>query len=195
MDVSEASRWFANTSVDGWNGTVWVSNIAAGDFHAFDRFITERTFGAKKRVFHTPEESKIDYAAYPIIRTADGKVWIVTSDNADIEGTEAYAQSYLLLEASLQAQVIEHTTQLLSSGMRGPLTEAVIATYYCDLERYSSSSSDTFNNVVYGGYEITLPNNSAIDVEKELRINSVYYEVKEVIPELLTTVCRCLKRA
>jgi len=195
MDVAEASLWFANTSVDGWNGTAWVRNIATGDFHAYDRFITERTFGAKKRVFHTPEDHKIDYVTYPIIRTADSKVWIVSSDNADIEGTEAYAQSYLLLEATLQGDIIEHTTQTLASGAEGPLTETVLATHYCDLERYSASNSDIFQNVTYGGYEITFHRGVTINVENEVRINGVYYEVKEVIPELLTTVCRCLKRA
>lgn len=195
MEVAEASRWFANTSVDGWNGTAWVKNIASGDFHAFDRFITERTFGAKKRVFHTPEEDKIDYDTYPIVRTADSKIWIVSSDNADIEGTAAYAQSYLLLEASLQAQIIEHTTQTLASGAEGPDSETVLSTEYCDLERYSASNSDMFPNVAYGGYEITMHKGVAVDVEKELKILGIYYEVKEVIPELLTTVCRCVKRA
>lgn len=195
MDVSEAPLWFANTSVDGWNGTAWVRNVATGDFHAFDRFITERTFGAKKRVFYTPEEAKIDYETYPIVRTADGKVWIVTSDNADIEGVDPYAQSYILLEATLQAEVIEHTTQTLASGAEGSVTDTVLATHYCDLERYSAFNSEPFQNTTYGGYEITMHRGVVLDVEKELRINGTYYEIKEVIPELLTTVCRCLKRA
>lgn len=195
MDISEASHWFANTAVDGWNGTSWVLNVGQGDFHSFDRFITERTFGAKKRIFMTPEEHKIDHATYPVVRTTDGKTWIVASENADIEGTEAYAQSYLLLEATLQAEIIEHVTQTLASGAEGPDTEVVLSTHYCDLERYSAANSDLFQNVVYGGYEITLASSVAIDVEKELRINGTYYEVKEIIPELLTTVCRCLKRA
>jgi hypothetical protein len=194
MYVSEASLWFNSVPLDGWDGTAWYSKVAYGDFHAFDRFITERTFGAKKRIFHTPEETKIDYASYPIVRTPDGKVWLITSDNADIEGTEAYAQSYLLLEASLQGQIIEHTTQLLSSGAQGPDTETVVATEYCDLERYSASNSDMFANVTYGGYEITFRSGAAVTVENEILIDGVYYEVKEKIPELLTTVCRCLKR-
>lgn len=195
MKAAEASLWFANTALDGWNGTSWVRNIARGDFHAFDRFITERTFGAKKRIFHTPESYAIDYITYPIVRTADGKTWIVTSDNADIEGSEAYAQSYLLLEATLQAEVIEYTTQTLASGAEGPLTETTLSTEYCDLERYSASNSDLFPNVAYGGYEITFHNGVAIGTDNDIKVNGVYYEVKEVIPELLTTVCRCLKRA
>ena len=195
MDVAEAARWFANTSVDGWNGTSWVLGVGKGDFHSYDRFITERTFGAMKRIFHTPEEFKIDHLTYPVIRTADGKIWIITSDNADIEGSEAYAQSYLILEATLQCEIIEHTTQTLASGAEGQSTESVLATHYCDLERYTAGNSDIFQNVTYGSYEITMHNGVAVTVDNELKINSVYYEVKEVIPELLTTVCRCLKRA
>ena len=194
MHPSEASLWFDDTPLDGWNGTSWVTKVAYGDFHAFDRFITERTFGAKKRIFHTPEEHKIDVTTYPVVRTPDGKIWLVSSENADIQGTEAYAQSYLLLEASIQAELIEHTTETLASGAEGPLVESTVGTYYCDLERYSAANSDLFPNVVYGSYELTIGNHVPVTVEREFKINGVYYEVKEVIPELLTLVCRCLRR-
>lgn len=194
MDIARAARWFARTSLEGWNGTTWKSNVARGDFHAFDRFITERTFGAKKRVFHTPQDYPIDTGTYPVVRSVDGKVWIVTSDNVDVEWDQAYAHSYLLLEATLQCGIIEHTTETLASGAEGPKTETTVSTHYCDLERYSASNSDLFANVTYGGYEITMHNGVTVTTDNELKINGVYYEIKEVIPELLTTVCRCLKR-
>lgn len=194
MHIVEAARWFANTELDGWDGTRWVLNISRGDFMAFDRFISERTFGVKKRIIHVPQVYRFDPSAYPLVRTVDGKIWIVVSDNADIEGRAPYAQSYLLLEATLQAQIIEHTTQTLSSGAQGPDVETVLATEYCDLERYSGTSSDTFGNVSYGLYEVTFPGSVTVSTEYEVKIAGTYYEIREVIPELHTVVCRVLKR-
>lgn len=195
MDVSEASRWFNTVPVDGWNGTSWVRKVAYGDFHSFDRFITERTFGAKKRVFHTPDETRIDFNTYPVIRTPDEKIWIVTTDGADLLHTESYAHSYVILEVAAQADVIGLVSQTLSSGAPGPTTTQVLATYHCDLERYTARNSDTFNNVAYGSYEVTFSKLAQISVENELLIGGSYYEILEIAPELLTTVCRCKKRA
>lgn len=195
MDVSEAALWFNTVPVDGWNGTAWVAEVGFGDFLSYDRFVTDRTFGIKKRIFHAPDDTKIDALTYPVIRTPDDKIWIVISDSADIEGEVAYANSYLLLEATLQAEVIEHVSTELASGAEGPGSDVVLATYHCDLERYSASNSDLFVNVAYGGYEVTLPYGAVVDGTKELKINNVLYEIKEVIPELLTTICRCLRRS
>lgn len=194
MDASEAAVWFANTPVDGWDGTSWVPEVAWGDFHTYDRFISDRTFGAKKRIFLTPEDKKVDVSTYPVIRTGDGQQWIVVSANADIEGVSAYQQAHLILQAGFTADIIEYTTTSLSSGQQRDATENVIATTVCDIERFSVDRSDSFDSVTYGKYKIVLPSNISVDTNKEILVNGDYFEVQEVAPELLTTVIRALRR-
>lgn len=194
MDASEASAWFANTPVDGWNGTSWVPEVAWGDFHAYDRFISERTFGAKKRIFLAPQNKRIDVATYPVIRTGDGAQWIVVSENADIEGVSAYQQAYLIVRAAFTADIIDYTTTTLSSGQQSDATETILATTVCDIERFSVDKSDEFDSVTYGKYKIVIPSNISVDTNKEILVNGDYFEVQEVAPELLTTAIRALRR-
>lgn len=194
MDASEASTWFANTPVDGWDGTNWVSEIAWGDFHTYDRFISERTFGAKKRIFLAPQDKRIDVATYPVIRTGDGLQWIVVSENADIDGVSAYQQAYLVVRAAFTADIIAYTTTSLASGQQKDATENIIATTVCDIERFTVDRSDSFDSVTYGKYKIVLPPNISVDTNNEILVNGDYFEIQEVAPELLTTAIRALRR-
>lgn len=193
MYAGEAALWFANTQLAGWNGTAWVENISAGDFHTYDRFITERTFGAKKRIFLVHEENAFDPVTYPIVRTPDNKTWIVVSENADID-TEVYAQSYLIVEAKFTAAVIEFRTITLSSGQRASSTEETVASYLCDLEQFSLDRSDNFTATTYGIYKVVLPSNAVVHDDNELEIAGRRYEIQELYTELLTKVARVVGR-
>lgn len=195
MHVSEASLWFANESLDGWNGSAWVTEVAMGDFHTYDRFITERTFGAKKRIFLAPQSLSFDPATYPVVRTSDGTVWIVVSDNADIKDDITYEQGYLLVHAAYTADIIELTTTTLASGQQGDPVPTVVGTSVCDLERYTANSSDAFDTVTYGIYKIIVPSSVAVDTDNEISIDGITYEVQEVYEELLTKVAKAIKRA
>ena len=86
MDASEAAEWFATVPLEGWDGSAWVSNVALGDFHSYDRFITERTFGAKKRIFLQPETERLDTSLYSVVRTPEGPQWVVEDEKQDMEG-------------------------------------------------------------------------------------------------------------
>jgi hypothetical protein len=194
MDVSEAASWFATVPLDGWDGSQWVSNVAYGDFHAYDRFITERTFGAKKRIFLQPDDKRLDVAAYPVVRTPDGKQYIVLSDNADIEGVSRYQSTLLMVEAGYSADVVEFQTTTLASGQQSSPTPVTLSTSVCDLDRFSVDKSDEFSTVVYGMFKIVLPASITVDTDHELLIDGAYYEVQDVSPELLAQAIRALKR-
>lgn len=195
MDVSEAAEWFAFTPLDGWDGTQWVTKVAYGDFHTYDRFITERTFGAKKRIFLQPESKRLDPSTYPVVRTPDGKQYIILSDNADIEGTTRYQSSLLMVEAAYSAAVIEFQTTTLASGQESQPTPVTLATTVCDIDRFSVDRSDEFNTVVYGMFKVVLPAGITVDTNYELLIDGAYYEIQDVAPELLAQNVRAIRRA
>jgi hypothetical protein len=194
MKAGEAALWFTQATLDGWNGTAWVQDVCRGDFHTYDRFITERTFGAKKRQFLAHEVNAFDPATYPIVRTEDSKVWMVASDNADIDDA-VYARSYLLHEAKFTAQALTFTTTTRPSGQAGPVTEVLGASTPCDLEQYTIQNSREFDPVAYGVFKVVMPGNFALTDDQELLISGSRYEVKEVWVELLTKVARVTRRA
>jgi len=195
MDVSEAADWFATTPLEGWNGTAWVADVALGDFQVYDRFITERTFGAKKRIFLQPEAHRLDTSLYRLVRTPEGTQWIVVADNMDISGVESYQNTLLLLEASYSADIIEFTTTTLASGQESNPVPSVVGTTVCDVDRFSIDRSDDFSTVVYGVVKVVVPGDITLDTDHELLIDGAYYEVQEVSRELLTNAARALRRA
>ena len=194
MDVSEAACWFATTPLEGWDGSSWVADVAKGDFHTYDRFITERTFGAKKRIFLAPLEYALDFATYPVVRTPDGLVWIVVTDQADLEHSTVYQYSYLLLRADFTADIIAYTTTTLASGQESDATPTVVGTSVCDMERFTGDQSDVFETVNYSLMRIVFPNSMMVDTDHELLIDGLNYEVQDVSPELLTWAVRALRR-
>jgi hypothetical protein len=195
MDVSEAAEWFATVPLDGWDGTQWASKVAYGDFHSYDRFITERTFGAKKRVFLQPDNKRLDTSTYSVVRTPDGRQYIVLSDNADIEGVSRYQSTLLMVEAAYSADVVEYQTTTLASGQEGDPTLVTLSTTVCDMDRFSVDRSDDFATVAYGLFKILVPAGVTVDTNYELLIDGAYYEVQDVSPELLAQAIRALRRA
>lgn len=58
MKLSQANSYFNSVSLDGWNGSAWIPDVIRGNLLSFDRFITERTFGQKKRMLEVGGDRK-----------------------------------------------------------------------------------------------------------------------------------------
>lgn len=196
MDASEAILWFNDTPVSGWNGSAWVSNVAAGDLQVYDRFISDRVFGVKKRIFLTPETTKLDMATYPLIKFEDGTIWLAVSDSPDINGHSegAYQHSFLVLQTNVTIEVIETTTTVRASGAPGDPVRTSILTTWGDLERFGHDRADHQENITFNIFEVTLPGGTAVTPDNLLLIDGDYYDIQEVYPELNTVVVRALRR-
>ena len=195
MDIAEAIDWFADTAIDGWNGSAWVDDVGIGDFLPYDRFVTDRTFGIKKRMLLTPDHGRFDATIYPVVRTFDGKRWMVIAENTDFIGEETYAASYLLMLAAYDAEIIEFQTETMASGQQGNVTEVVVGTTVCDVEEYGVRRSRNLTDVVYGSYEITLPGGVTVTDDHEIRIGNDQYTVNEVSFEGVNQVARTMRRS
>jgi hypothetical protein len=133
---------------------------------------------------------------YQVIRTPNGVIYIVLSHNQDINGGGIYATNFLLQQAPYSADVIELQTTPAPSGIGGTVTPTTIATYHCDLERYTSEGSSEFDTVRYGIMTVVMQGDAfaTINTEHELDIGGTMYEVKEVNHVLDGTELRVLKR-
>jgi hypothetical protein len=194
MEAAEASLWFSDTPLAGWNGTAWVSEIAWGDFLTYDRFITDRTFGAKKRLYLTHESYSFDPVTYPVVKTPDSKVWIVVSKEVDMNAESPYAETYLLLETAFTASIQTIQTTTLASGQVRKTSVTSGSSIPCDMEQFGIDISDAAKQAVYGTYIVTLPGGTVLSESHELLIDGLYYVVQEVTKQLLTVIARTERR-
>jgi hypothetical protein len=194
VKLEDATNYFRTVAADGWDGDGWSLEVIQGDFYTYDRFISDRSFGQKKRIFTTGTEAIP--SQYQALRLAGGRRYLIASENVDYDDARAYNHIYQLEEAPFTAHIIEWETTLLASGIQGKASEKVLALTYCDLERVTARGSSVADAVTYAVYEVILPRGvlGLLNADRALRINNVYYDVHEVSPELRLTYVRALKR-
>lgn len=171
MDISEASKWFADTQLSGWNGTAWVPNIAKGNFHSSETDSIERTF-------LTPKENAFNAVTYPVVRTSDGLIWIVSFITNDYF-IEDINKTYFLVESTGVAELYSKATTARASGSAGPVTQTLQNTTWCRLERTGSKESSEFVDSIRGLFEIALPHGTPINLDWLVKTESHFYEVEE----------------
>ena len=193
MKLAQAAAWFNHTPLAGWDGSAWVPDIAWGSFQVYDRFISDREFGQKKRVFTCGDGEAID-SAYLAVRSPDGNIYLVSSVNTDVQGTEVYNRTYMLMLAGFVADVYSVVTGTAPSGVARNATPVLDATLHCDLARYGASSSREVGDLRLTLHEVTLPASYPVTTSHYLVIDEVRYTVQEAFRELDLVVLRCAKR-
>lgn len=192
MDLQQASSWFNTTPVDGWDGSAWVSSVATLTLLPFDRFISERAFGLKRR-YALLDPSSTSLETYPVIRFETGEVYLVGMRNFDIQ-PDPYSQVYLLHRAPYTADLVEFETDTAASGMATSPTRSTYSTVFADVDRMTSNRSREFDGIHFSDVEITLPRNAVIGTENEIVIGTDYYDVREVYSESGFIGCRALRK-
>lgn len=193
MRLAQATAYFNNTTIEGWDGSAWVPLGITGDLHSYDRFLGPRTFGQKQRIFLIGGDTVIP-APYEFIRFPNGKQYILLSYNQDIRRDKVYATAYVIQEAMTVVDVMRLDTVPAPSGTGGTLAEVVESTTFCDFERYSGESGRNVDALSYIQYSFILPLSVTIDTDRLLTVNSVDYEVREVNPLLNVHEIRAVKR-
>jgi len=195
MKLAQAIDHFSTLSLSGWNGTGWTPNICKGALVPFDRFITERTFGQKKRLFMTNSHvGTLDQ--YNVVYVEGAGPYIVGAKNVDVDtGMAVYNNIYLMIHAPEMCEVIQIDSGVAASGAPMDKTETVIETVHCDRERFSNRNAADQEDMSFAQVKLTLPNGTVIGADNELRVNGIMYDVKDVDVQLLTVVAYCIKRS
>lgn len=181
MKLEQAINHFSTVYVDGWDQTNqrWIPAVAKGSILTYDRFITERAFGQKKRIFQMSGSVGLP-TAVSAIRDPYGNRYMVGYMNPDIAHNEQYNTVYLIQRADYDAEVIEYVTEVAASGAAVGKTATVVTTMPVDLDKISTSRSSEFDTVYYSGFVATAPLSVPITTDNELRINDIMYDIQEV---------------
>lgn len=193
MKLGQAVDYFSTIPLDGLAGVgVWDRKICYGSFMTYDRFISARSFGQKLRLFQTNSGGPID-ENYHVVRTPDGVSYIVDSHNVDMGGAhlfEQYNNIYQLRRADEEAEIISLTPARSASGLKGIGASEVSSIVPCDVERLSSSGSVEMRHVTTTVSLVTMPGDTVVTTDHELRIGGDMFDIREVFKNLRTIVAR-----
>lgn len=194
-NLSRALGRFAQSPVLGWDGGAWVDTGLRGRLQVYDRFITERDFGQRKRILTIA--GNVALPEYGVVRLeGSDTAYMVESSVEDMEGTDVYATTFALHEAAFQVQVCKMATAVTQSGVKRPAGEQVLATTWVDITRYSSVDSREFQNTDYTIYTVYFPVGTPLDTDSYVRRvdNGEVLDINEVFQSLEIPAARCLRR-
>jgi hypothetical protein len=188
MKLSQAISYHADTYFDRWEPVagVWQSKIARGSFQVFDRFISSRTFGLKKRNVVMPDESKFpDYAKVVRMHEDTNSIFIIESRSIDVRTAGPYSYTFQLRAIEGWADIIQINTTERASGSPGNPVRTLVDSVPIDVERIGVSNSYELSNIDYGEFLLTFPGYVNINTDMEIELGNTIYELREVFDSLL----------
>jgi hypothetical protein len=198
-DLSRALGRFAQTPVMGWNGVTnsWEETGLRGRLQVYDRFITERDFGQRKRILTLSGDQALPLG-YAVIRLGSSPTaYLVESSNQDIEGPTVYGTTFALHQAPFHVQVCKEVTSTLQSGVKRKTgIEAVLFDTWVNISRYSSVDSREFSLTDYTIYSVYFPRNVVPDTDMYVKRldNGDVMDITEVYQSLEIPAARCQRR-
>jgi hypothetical protein len=198
-DLARAFGRHAQTPIFGWNATtsVWVDTGLRGRLQAYDRFITERDFGQRKRILTLAGDQTLP-APYAVVRLGNSTtVYLLESLNKDIEGDTVYGTTFALHQAPFRVQICKEVTTVLQSGVKHKTgAETVLFDTWVNMSRYSAVDSREFPLSDYTIYTVYFPSNVVPTTDMYVRRldNGDLLDITEVFQSLEIPAGRCQRR-
>lgn len=185
MDLQRAAGKFSSSPIEVWDSSSedWLPTDLCGSLQVFDRFITERSFGQKKRIMTIPAGNKLD-EEYAVIRLEGSEeAFLVEKFNEDVRFGEVYAYSYMLHEAPFFVGVYKTSVdETNAAGVNiGGGGEVLIESVWADLSRFGGVPSKNFDESEITIINMTFPRDSLVDSDCYLKTpEGDRYNVDEV---------------
>lgn len=192
MELGRAASYFSTTPVDGWNGTDWDQEVTTVTVDPYDRFISEREFGNKRRMLLVKPDDEY-FHKYSVIKLPSGDVYMVGSRNSDIQGEE-YSQVVLIHRAIDLGSVYSFTKTTKASGMAGTAVRTLSGEWWADAERVTFANAKEFDSVAFSTMTLTLPRDCTIDTDQELELDGRFYDVRESYMSAGFRQCRAIAK-
>lgn len=198
-NLARALGRFAHTPLLGWNGTtsVWDDTGLRGRLQVYDRFITEREFGQRKRILTLAGEQTLPLT-YSVIRLGNSStVYLLESLNNDMEASDVYGTTFALHQAPFHVKVCKETTVVLQSGVKKKTgAETVLFDTWVNMSRYSAVDSREFGLTDYTIYTVYFPRNVLPTTDMYVRRldNNEVLDITEVYQALEIPAARAQRR-
>jgi hypothetical protein len=163
MNLATASRWFAQTSLDGMVDGEWRRDIARVTWTPHDQFVSDQEFGHKVRsVLASPHDEQL--LRCPLVRVSlePDQIYMVRTPNID-RRSEPYQIVLSLHEARFTAVLLKIERIKLASGVEGAQQQVELARSPCDVQPVTFVTSDLSPSVRFGDAICVLPRTTPID--------------------------------
>lgn len=181
MRLRQAVNRFNKTPLEGYDQAsgVWVPDVVRGNFQVADRFISDRSFGQRKRNFLTAEMLPL---GYELFRMGGSVIYMLESTELDMEGSTVLGYINMIHELAYPCQLIRLTSNKRNSGGSLPATRTVVAETWCDLDRYGQDTDKALGPVVMPTYNVTFPSSLLDTVTSDmiLSVNGDDYDLDMV---------------
>jgi len=184
MRLDRALGKFSDTPVWVWDPTAqdWYETGSKASLHAFDRFITERSFGQKKRILTLDRANRLpEYS--DIIKLGDSsEVFLLEKENEDIRQGRVYGYTYLLREANYHGTVRQETLVANAAGIPLRTETEDLFEAWLDVERFTSAASRLFEESEITLVTLTFARGTQISTDMYIDIDNGggRYNVDEV---------------
>lgn len=183
MDLGRAITRFNNTPVQQWDPSTedWIETEYCGSLQVFDRFITEREFGQKKRIMLLDKDQKMDSDITTVRLQGSEETFLVEKFNEDVRFGKVYSYAYLLHEAPYYVEVCKIVKRELASGAVVSDGEQVLEKVWVDISRFSGTPSKTFEETEITILSLTFPSDSVVTTDCYLKLlDGTRYNVDEI---------------
>lgn len=190
MKLGRLNRRFHETLVALWNpATQLWDGTAKICLQVSDRFISDRSFGQRKRNVFSAEKFAQD-----VIRI-DDQVYCVESNEFDMEGSEKLGWIIMVHELPFQCTFSKLVSEKRANGDPLPAQRVDLVTTWCDIDRYSAEKNqitagdNTTFNVAFPRYVLEL-----IDEDCFLTAGGIEYDLDQVAHNLDCGWARAVRR-
>ncbi len=167
MKLGSAISRFARNQIYGWNATtlVWEDTGARGGLQVYDRFITERSFGQKKRVLTIPRDFTIP-EKYSLVKVGNAdEVFLIEHRNADIRFNDPYCYTYSLRDAKYHCTVRVESQAVNAAGVKLKTGITDLFQTWIDIDRFTSAGSTRFEETEFTIVTMTFPRGSVLSTD------------------------------
>lgn len=183
MLLGDVITELCDTPIYSYQGGAWALSPVKCRVPPYDRFISDRSFGQKKRLVQTPGGQLLPVSNYYRPGRATGRTYMVESINDDQDGTGEYLNIYMMREAADPCDIFIQQVTPRPSGT--PKKEWVLSSQiWVDFDRFGVLRSDELDGIDYTSYTVTLPMNITIPSDCRLRIGGALYAVQENFVQL-----------
>ncbi len=192
MKLSRALGKFATSAVTRWNSSTkqWVDTGCTGSLLVFDRFVTERTFGQKKRILIVPFEHRLDMAKATILRVGDAfETFLLEKENSDVRFGNVYGYTYLLQEAPYRCTVRKatlSTTNAAGIKVKNGVTD--LFSTWIDIDRYAAAPSKKFEETEFSLLTLTFAKGLTLDTDMYVDVDAAAGGGRYSIDEVYSTL-------
>lgn len=187
MSLCHAANRFRRTTIDGWNGTAWSTNIAKVSLPVSHDIST----GPIIRVMLTDPSSSI--ASNITAVRFFGDIYMVGQSERVMAGS-TYQISTTIRKAQDTAKVYGFTSTTAASGLKSKPVRTLTATHPCDLGPVTIQQSTEYPTVRFENRSIVFPKGTPITTNNELEIDDHVYEISNVWEEAGMTYCSGISR-